>query len=66
VLCLLPSACKKIRLPDEIESHPDPASVSPFEDWKYYRVAGTGGGGYFTFIDRTGRGDYRLAPSTAK
>ena len=53
--------------PEEIESHPQPAQgVSPFEDWRYYHVAGTGGGGFFTFIDRTGRGDYRLAPSTAK
>ena len=52
--------------PDEIESHPSPARVAPFEDWRYYHVAGTGGGGFFTFIDRTGRGDYRLAPSTAK
>jgi len=50
--------------PDEIESHPSGATqISyPFEDWKYYHVEGIGDNLFVKFIDRTGTGDYRVAP----
>ena len=51
--------------PDEIESHLPGRNGIPFEDWKYRNVEGMGNAGYFTFIDRTGHGDYRLAPASA-
>jgi GWxTD domain-containing protein len=47
--------------PDEIESH---LTDHPYEMWRYNHVDGRPDGGYFTFIDRTGQGDYRLAPGT--
>jgi GWxTD domain-containing protein len=58
--------------PDEIEYHAE--KPYPFEVWRYYHVDGRpyyheGGrpdGGFFTFIDRTGEGDLRLAPSNAQ
>jgi hypothetical protein len=51
--------------PDEIESHPTGAP-HPYaaEMWLYRRVEGLDHKGFFTFIDRTGQGDYRLAPGT--
>ncbi|HUD99129.1 MAG TPA: GWxTD domain-containing protein [Bryobacteraceae bacterium] len=52
--------------PDEIESHLPGRNGIPFEDWKYRNVEGMGSAGYFTFIDRTGHGDYRLAPASAQ
>jgi GWxTD domain-containing protein len=51
--------------PDEIESHPE-AAPAAYEMWNYHHVDGRHGDGYFTFIDRTGQGDYRLAPANAK
>jgi GWxTD domain-containing protein len=54
--------------PDEIESHPsggDPIRY-PYEMWKYRHVEGVGNNLYFTFIDRTRTGDYRLAPGAAR
>ena len=48
--------------PDEIESH---LGTSPaYEMWRYRHVDGLPHEGYFTFIDQTGQGDYRLAPGT--
>jgi GWxTD domain-containing protein len=51
--------------PDEIESHskgaPHPYAT---EMWLYRQVEGLDHIGFFTFIDRTGQGDYRLAPGT--
>ncbi len=49
--------------PDEIDSHPQNAT-RPIgtEQWRYLHVAGLGADGYVTFIDRTGSGDYHLAP----
>ena len=59
--------------PDEIESHVG-VKPYPFEIWRYKQVDGRPyyhegehpDGGFFTFIDRTGDGDYRLAPSNAR
>jgi hypothetical protein len=54
--------------PDEIESHPSGGTrISyPFEDWKYYHVEGIGDNLFVTFVDRTGTGDYRVAPGNAR
>jgi GWxTD domain-containing protein len=53
--------------PDEIDSHPITAQRSyGIEVWTYRHVKGLGTGGSFTFIDRTGRGDYQLAPGNAQ
>jgi GWxTD domain-containing protein len=53
--------------PDEIDSHPK-GGLGPYaiEKWGYRHVEGIGDLGSFTFIDRTGRGDYRLAPGNAR
>ena len=52
--------------PDEIDSHPH-ATPRPYESWGYRHVDGIPDGSlsYFTFIDRTGHGDYHLAPSNS-
>jgi GWxTD domain-containing protein len=47
--------------PDEIDSHPANQPY-PFEEWKYRYVEGHGVNVILTFTDRTGRGDYQLAP----
>jgi GWxTD domain-containing protein len=53
--------------PDEIDSHPKRAgSAFGIEMWRYRHVEGLGDNGSFTFIDRTGTGDYRLAPVTSQ
>jgi GWxTD domain-containing protein len=54
--------------PDEIESFPSGNQQSPhgIEFWTYRHVEGTSEPGTFTFIDRTGHGDYRLAPGNAR
>ncbi len=53
--------------PDEIESQPKGAR-SPYamEMWRYHYVDGLSHDGYFTFIDRSGQGDFRLAPGTSE
>ncbi|MFN7998693.1 MAG: GWxTD domain-containing protein [Bryobacteraceae bacterium] len=53
--------------PDEIESHPA-GGKSPYasEVWLYRHVEGIGDTVFITFIDRTGRGDYRLAPGNGQ
>ncbi|MGH9583777.1 MAG: GWxTD domain-containing protein [Bryobacteraceae bacterium] len=53
--------------PDEIDSHPKTAQ-RPYgiQIWLYRHVEGLGDNRSFTFIDRTGRGDYQLAPGNAR
>jgi GWxTD domain-containing protein len=48
--------------PDEIESHPKPKGRYAFEEWMYHHVEGIGDNVTVTFVDRTGSGDWRLAP----
>jgi GWxTD domain-containing protein len=48
--------------PDEIESHPSPQAGYPYETWMYHHVEGVGDRLIVRFIDRSGTGDYRLAP----
>jgi GWxTD domain-containing protein len=51
--------------PDEIEVYPRTAQNPPgIEIWAYRHVEG-GGTRSFTFLDRAGNGDYRLAPGNA-
>jgi GWxTD domain-containing protein len=47
--------------PDELDVHP---SGKPFawEGWMYKHVEGIDNSGTFTFVDKTGRGDFHLAP----
>jgi GWxTD domain-containing protein len=53
--------------PDELEDHPrGPQMPYPFEVWKYWHVEGIGDNLFVTFIDRTGTGDYHLAPGSAR
>jgi hypothetical protein len=54
--------------PDEKENHPKGGGQTayPFEAWKYDHVAGIGDNLFFKFIDRTGTGDYRLAPGNGR
>jgi GWxTD domain-containing protein len=53
--------------PDELEDHPrGPRMPYPFEVWKYWHVEGIGDNLFITFIDRTGTGDYHLAPGSAR
>ncbi|MBI3472854.1 MAG: GWxTD domain-containing protein [Candidatus Solibacter usitatus] len=53
--------------PDELESHPRGAQRSyPTETWMYHHVEGVGDNLTVTFIDRTGTGDYHLAPGKAR
>jgi GWxTD domain-containing protein len=53
--------------PDEIDSHPKRAdNAYGIEMWRYRYVEGLGNNGAFTFIDRTGGGDYHLAPVTGR
>ena len=48
--------------PDEIESHPKPEGRYAFEEWMYHHVEGVGDKVVVTFVDRSGDGDWRLAP----
>ena len=48
--------------PDELESHPSPQTGYPYETWMYHHVEGVGDRLIVRFIDRSGTGDYRLAP----
>jgi GWxTD domain-containing protein len=52
--------------PDEIDSHPKTASADGMEQWRYRHVEGLGDDRYFTFIDKTGSGDFRLAPGSGQ
>jgi len=55
--------------PNEIDSHPKDeggSSKPAIEVWTYRHVAGVGDHDTITFIDRTGRGDYHLAPGNAR
>ena len=53
--------------PDEIESHPTPSGNSPaFEIWTYRRVKGVGDNVSLTFVDQTGKRDYRLSPGKTR
>ncbi len=53
--------------PDEMESHPKgPQKPFATEIWLYRHVEGIGDNGFVTFIDRTGRGDFHLAPGNAR
>lgn len=47
--------------PDEIEAHPR-AGGGMTEIWLYHHVEGIGANATITFVDSTGRGDYRLSP----
>ena len=52
--------------PDVFDSHPkDPEWPVATEIWTYRHVEGLGDNEFITFIDRTGRGDFRLAPGNA-
>jgi GWxTD domain-containing protein len=52
--------------PDELEAHPSgAANRPPFEIWKYWHVERIGDNLFITFVDRTGSGDYSLAPGNA-
>lgn len=54
--------------PDEIDSHPKDeggSSKPAIEVWSYRHIEGLGNDDTITFIDRTGRGDYHLAPGNA-
>lgn len=53
--------------PDEIEVHHGRGAQTPasVEVWMYHHVEGIGDNRTVTFIDRTGTGDYRLAPGNA-
>lgn len=52
--------------PDEVDSH-QKGPQRPFgvEIWLYRHVEGLGDNEFVTFIDRTGRGDFHLAPGNA-
>ncbi len=52
--------------PDEIDAHPD-AKPRGYQSWGYRHVEGLGDRfSTFVFVDRTGHGDYHLAPSNGK
>jgi len=52
--------------PDEIDAHTD-AKPHPYQSWGYRHVEGLGDGlSTFIFVDRTGHGDYHLAPSNGR
>ena len=44
--------------PDELEVHPHRTEI-----WLYHHVKGVGDNAAITFVDSTGRGDFRLSPS---
>jgi GWxTD domain-containing protein len=51
--------------PDEIDAHPK-ATPHPYQSWGYSHVEGASGLSTFNFVDRTGHGDYHLAPSDGR
>jgi len=52
--------------PDQIESHPSGGvDTPPFEVWRYRHIESIGDDLSVTFIDKTGTGDYHLAPGKA-
>lgn len=51
---------------DEMESHPKgPYESFPTQIWRYRHIEGVGDNESITFIDRTGRRDFQLAPGNA-
>jgi GWxTD domain-containing protein len=52
--------------PDEIDSHPKTASADGIEQWRYGHVEGLGDNRFFTFVDKAGSGDFRLAPGSGQ
>jgi GWxTD domain-containing protein len=53
--------------PDGIESHPKgPQRPFAAEIWLYRQVEGIGNNVSITFVDRTGRGDFHVAPGNAR
>jgi GWxTD domain-containing protein len=52
--------------PDQVDAHAKTAD-KPFatEVWVYHHLEGIGNDGSVTFIDRTGRGEFKLAPGNA-
>lgn len=53
--------------PDEVESHArGPQKPFATEIWLYRHVEGIGANGFVTFVDRTGRGDFHLAPGNIR
>ena len=52
--------------PDEIDSHPKTASANGIEEWLYRHVEGLGDNRFFTLLDKTGSGDFRLAPGSGQ
>ncbi len=52
--------------PDEIDSHPSGSiNMPPYEFWGYRHIEGIGDDLSVTFIDKSGKGDYHLAPGKA-
>jgi len=51
--------------PDEIESHTSGSATTrfPYDIWLYHHVQGIGNNLFLQFVDKTGNGDYRSAPS---
>jgi TonB family protein len=47
--------------PDEIDAHAA-AKPYPYEEWMYKHIKGVGNNVTLTFIDRSGEGNYQLAP----
>lgn len=47
--------------PDEVDAHAD-AKPYPYEEWMYRHIKGVGNNVTLTFIDRSGEGNYQLAP----
>lgn len=53
--------------PDEIDAHPQPANgLYAYESWGYRHTQNLTENGIITFIDRTGEGDYHLAPGNSR
>jgi bla regulator protein blaR1 len=53
--------------PDEIEDHPKGSQARyATEVWMYHHVEGIGDNVTVTFMDQTGRGDYRMAPGNGR
>jgi TonB family protein len=50
--------------PDEIDAHTE-AKPYPYEEWMYRHINGVGSNVTLTFIDRSGEGNYQLAPGPA-
>jgi bla regulator protein blaR1 len=53
--------------PDEIDAHPSGTGTEyPFEVWTYRHVEGIGDNVSVRFVDRSGTGDYRIAPGNSQ